>query len=234
MGMTAKLAIADFAATAKDMDMVFEFFRETDRRFSPFIADSELCALNRGATAMSAPMREVLDLAEESRQAMKGYFNIRRPDGMVDTSGLVKGWAIRGGAKILKERGHENFAVEIGGDIQTSGVMEDGGDWKVGIRSPFADAVVKILYPRGGGVATSGSYHQGTHIYDPHGGVPEGVVSLTVIADDILAADIAATAAFAMGKDGIYFLEKEPGLEAYAIDAMGRAKMTSGLAQYLS
>jgi thiamine biosynthesis lipoprotein len=217
------------------LDAVFDFFTDTDRRFSTFIADSELCRLNRGEVgAPSDEMREILALAEESRKETKGYFDIRRPDGLVDTSGIVKGWAIRGGARLLKQRGHENFAVEIGGDIQTSGTKEDGSDWRVGIRNPFADEVVKILYPRGGGVATSGSYAQGAHIYDPHGGTPEGIVSLTVIAADILKADIAATAAFAMGREGIYFLEKQPGLEGYAIDASGNAKMTSGISRYLS
>ncbi len=160
MGMTARVAIAGDGADARDLEAVFDFFAEADRRFSPFIADSELCRLNRGE-APSAAMLEILALAEESRAATKGYFDIRRPDGRIDTSGIVKGWAIKEGARLLRERGHENFAVEIGGDIQTSGVKEDGSDWLVGIRSPFGDEVVKILYPRGGGVATSGSYHQG-------------------------------------------------------------------------
>jgi thiamine biosynthesis lipoprotein len=60
------------------------------------------------------------------------------------------------------------------------------------------------------------------------------VVSLTVIGPDILDADICATAAFAMGREGIYFIERRPGLEAYAIDAAGKARMTSGLKRYLS
>jgi thiamine biosynthesis lipoprotein len=239
MGMTAMAAVAEAGARAADLDSVFNFFVETDLRFSPFKPDSELCRLNRGAVkAPSEEMREILALAEQKRLATGGYFDIRRPDGRCDTSGIVKGWAIAEGARLLAERGYRNFAVEIGGDIQTSGVKEDGSDWRVGVRSPFAGEVVKILYPRGGGVATSGSYHQGAHIYDPHGGAPDdgdrAVVSLTVIGPDILDADICATAAFAMGREGIYFIERRAGLEAYAIDAAGKARMTSGLKRYLS
>ena len=37
--------------------------------------------------------------------------------------------------------------------------------------------------------------------------MPEGLVSLTVIGPDILEADIAATAGFAMERDGIYFID---------------------------
>ncbi|HWC62417.1 MAG TPA: hypothetical protein VG501_02265, partial [Rhizomicrobium sp.] len=49
MGMTARVAIADDAARQADLDAVFDFFAETDRRFSPFKEESELCRLNRGA-----------------------------------------------------------------------------------------------------------------------------------------------------------------------------------------
>jgi FAD:protein FMN transferase len=236
MAMTARVAIADAAAGLGDIDSVFELFAAADRRFSPFRHDSELCRLNRGECGpLSAEMREILALAEKSRGETGGYFDIRRPDGSLDTCGIVKGWAIAKGAQLLSERGFRNFAVEIGGDIQTSGHNKSGSDWRVGIRNPFrADEVVKVLFPRGGGVATSGSYHQGAHIYDPHGDQPDGLVSLTVIASDILEADIAATAAFAMGREGIYFLERSAGFEGYAIDAAGRGRMTSGLTRYLS
>jgi thiamine biosynthesis lipoprotein len=239
MGMTARVAIMDDAARRDDLDAVFDFFAETDRRFSPFKAESELCRLNRGEVdEPSAEMQEILALSEKSRAETGGYFDIRRPDGLIDTSGIVKGWAIAMGARLLRARGHRDFAVEIGGDIQTSGKSRQGLDWQVGIRSPFADAVVKILYPRGGAVATSGSYHQGRHIYDPHGGAngdkTGGFVSMTVIGDDIMEADIRATAAFAMGGPGIQFIERSDGFEAYAIDASGIATMTSGLKRYLS
>jgi thiamine biosynthesis lipoprotein len=236
MGMTARVAIAEPCARPEDVDAVFDFFAATDRRFSPFKHDSELCRLNRGELgAPSGEMREILALSEQSRAQTDGYFDIRRPDGALDTCGIVKGWAINKGARLLSERGYRNFAVEIGGDIQTCGRNQMGGDWRVGIRNPFsAGEVVKILYPRGGGVATSGSYHQGAHIYDPHGGTPDGLVSLTVIGPNILEADIAATAAFAMGREGIYFIERAPGFEGYAIDAKGTARMTSGLARHLS
>jgi thiamine biosynthesis lipoprotein len=54
-----------------------------------------------------------------------------------------------------------------------------------------------------------------------------------VIGPDVLEADIYATAGFAMGRKGIHFIERMPGLEAYEIDALGMARMTSGLKAYL-
>jgi thiamine biosynthesis lipoprotein len=224
-------------AAQKDIDAVFSYFASVDRRFSTYKEDSEISRLNRGNTAKrSREMQEILRLAEKTHRESGGYFDIRRPDGRIDPSGVVKGWAILNAAKMLRERGIENFFIDAGGDIQSQGVNAEGKEWTVGIRSPFAhDEIVKVLVPRGAGVATSGSYLRGNHIYDPVAGKPlEEIVSLTVIGPDILEADRFATAAFAMGRRGIAFVESTPLLEGYAIDRDGVATMTSGFEAYVA
>jgi thiamine biosynthesis lipoprotein len=82
----------------------------------------------------------------------------------------------------------------------------------------------------GSGVATSGTYIRGQHIYNPHHPQKtiDDVVSLTVVGPDIYEADRFATAAFAMGREGIIYIEKLPGFEGYMIDTAGLATMTSG------
>ena len=123
--------------------------------------------------------------------------------------------------------------VNAGGDSASSGVNAKGEAWSVGIRNPFKrEEIVKVLYPHGRGVATSGSYIRGAHIYNPHAPEEElrDITSLTVVGPDVLEADRYATAAFAMGRNGIAFIERQPGLEGYAIDANGIATMTSGFA----
>jgi len=160
-----------------------------------------------------------------------GYFDIRRPDGRVDPSGLVKGWAIRNAARLIETAGFRNYCVEAGGDLQCRGYNEQGQRWRVGIRNPFeATQIVKVLAPGDCGVATSGAYVRGRHIYDPHtaGPATDATASITVVGPDIYEADRFATAAFAMGTDGIAFIESMPGLEGYAIDREGVATMTSG------
>ena len=86
----------------------------------------------------------------------------------------------------------------------------------------------------GKGIATSGSYLRGQHIYNPH--LPEKklteIVSFTVIGENILEADRFATAAFAMGKEGINFIEQLPHFEGYAIDSNGMATFTSNFELY--
>ena len=80
-----------------------------------------------------------------------------------------------------------------------------------------------------------GTYIRGLHIYNPKTGAPaDDIISLTVVGKDICDVDLIATAAFAMGQDGIRFVENTPGFEGYAIDKEGTATMTSGFQRYVS
>ena len=239
MGMPITVDVVQ-ADTADVVDEVFAYFDRIDRRFSPFRSDSEITAINRARLSVrdrSPEMREVLDLAEETKRETGGFFDIRKPDGSLDPSGIVKGWAIRNAATIIAASGFHDFFVEAGGDIQSSGRNAAGKPWSVGIRNPFqADEIIKVVYPRNRGIATSGTYARGQHIYDPHypGRPIDDIVSLTVIGPDVLEADRFATAAFAMGREGVLFIETMPGLEGYLVDTDGRATLTSGLETYCS
>jgi thiamine biosynthesis lipoprotein len=184
---------------------------------------------------VSNEMRTVLALADRTKRETDGYFDIRQSDGTLDPSGIVKGWAILNVASMIANAGVRNFFVDAGGDIQSRGVNEDGEDWTVGIRNPFNESeIIKAVKPRGAGIATSGNYVRGHHIYDPHhaGKAITGIVSLTVIGSNVLEADRFATAAFAMGRAAIHFIEMCPDLEGYLVDATGIAIETSGFGAY--
>ena len=232
MGMPITIEVVG-ATDGELIGRAFDYLAAVDRRFSTYKPDSEISAINEGRCAKdgrSEEMAEVFALAETTRWETRGFFDIRRPDGSIDPSGIVKGWAIRNAARLLAAAGAEDFFVDAGGDVQSKGHNADGGEWRAGIRDPFhPDRIVKTVYPRGRGIATSGTYVRGQHIYDPHdAGRPiDEIVSLTVIGADVLEADRFATAAFAMGTGGIGFIESQPGLEGYLIDAGGMATMTS-------
>jgi thiamine biosynthesis lipoprotein len=241
MGMPVQLEIPDTRVTQEDYDVVFEYFIAIDERFSTYKEGSEISKINRGEiteSEYSDEMKEVLVLAKETEKATNEYFNIHTPSGLIDPSGLVKGWAIQNAAELLRARGMSNFYLDVGGDIQTSGVDGEGNEWSIGIRNPLNTAdrneIVKVVYPHGKGVATSGSYVRGPHIYNPHAvsEQPHEYVSLTVIGPNVFEADRYATPAFAMGKKGMHFLEELPDFEAYAIDATGMAEYTSGFEAY--
>lgn len=237
MGMPITVDVVD-AADESILDAVYAYFESVDRRFSTYKSDSEIEAINRAGVAeadYSEEMREVLAFAEQTKRQTNGYFDIRRADGSLDPSGIVKGWAIRNAARLIACSGARDFFIDAGGDIQSSGRNAAGKPWSVGIRNPFNEVeIIKVVYPKGNGVATSGTYVRGQHIYNPHApGRPIlNIVSLTVVGPDVFEADRFATAAFAMGKEGIQFIEQMPELEGYVVDSAGRATLTSGFGDY--
>lgn len=237
MGMPITVEILDAGATEADIEKVFASFRAIDETFSTYKEQSEISKINRGelsGDAYSEAMKTILALSEQTRQETRGYFDIRH-DGMLDPSGIVKGWAILQAARMLKAAGFVNFFIDAGGDIQVAGTKQ-GHPWRVGIRNPFnRNEHVKVLALTDKGIATSGTAIRGQHIYNPHQPqMPiEEIVSLTVIGPDVYEADRFATAAFAMGKRGIYFIEQLSGFEGYMIDASARATFTSGFERYV-
>ncbi len=238
MGMPISIEIADASATRDALQKIFAYFTHVDEKFSPYKDASEVMRINGGEIAekdYSAEMREVLALAEKTKIDTAGYFDIKKPGGSIDPSGIVKGWAILKAYEQLTDMGYKNFYVDAGGDIQSQGKNKKGEEWSVGIRNPFnSKEIVKIVHPRSAGVATSGSYIRGQHIYNPFAPKEElhEIVSLTVVGPNVLEADRFATGAFAMGREGIHFIEQLSGFEGYAIDSKGIATLTSGFEAY--
>lgn len=238
MGMPVTVEIIDPRATEAIFNEVYDYFSHIDETFSTYKPTSEIEAINRGELALadaSAEMQIVFAMCEETKRETGGYFDIKTPQGTYDPSGLVKGWAIWNAAKLLEKKGFENFYVDAGGDIQPHGRNAGGDKWAVGIKNPFAQHEnIKVVYVSAEGVATSGTYIRGRHIYDPHGGgnPVDDIVSLTVIGPNIHDADRFATAAFAMGAEGIKFIEALRGYEGYIIDRNKVATMTTGFEAY--
>jgi len=237
MGMPITVEVVDPGVTEADIEKVFAYFRAVDDTFSTYKEHSEIAKINRGELgeeAYSDDMKTILAVSEQTRQETRGYFDIRH-NGILDPSGIVKGWAILQAAHLLKDGGLTNFYIDAGGDIQVAG-NKDGEPWRIGIRNPFnRKEIVKVLVVTDKGVATSGTAIRGQHIYDPHNPDTslQDVVSLTVIGPNVLEADRFATAAFAMGKRGIFFIQQLPGFEGYMIDASARATFTSGFERYV-
>lgn len=237
MGMPIAVELLDPEATSADVEQVFAFFGAIDEVFSTYKEGSEISRINRGELLVQdacARVKTILRLSEQTRQQTHGYFDIRCEAG-IDPSGIVKGWAIRRAARLLRRRGLRNFSLDAGGDIQLAG-KKQGRPWRVGIRNPFKRTeYVKVLALTERGIATSGSAIRGQHIYNPHDPrTPiDDIVSLTVIGPNIYEADRFATAAFAMGRQGIVFIEELAGCEGYLIDARARATFTSGFERYV-
>ncbi len=237
MGMPISVEITD-AQTNQPFDKVFAYFKEIDNRYSTYKPGSEISRINTGLTKdqWSAETVAVLQLCEETKRLSDGYFDISK-HGYIDPSGLVKGWAINNAADMLKTMGYSNFYIEAGGDIQVAGSNGYGRRWRVGIRNPFnISQIIKIIEVTDVGIATSGTYIRGEHIYNPKDGYshPSGIKSLTVIAPNVYEADRFATSAFAMGRSGMNFIRALPSFEGYLIDEARMATYTEGFERYVA
>ena len=239
MGTVITIEIADSGADLGAMEKAFSYFRYVDEKFSPFKEESEITKINQGKIAeedWSEDMKEIFKLAEITKIETDGFFDIMADDGRINPSGIVKGWSIHNAARILLDLRYKNFYVNAGGDIEAYGKNSREEPWSVGIKNPFnQEQIVKVLRLKNAGIATSGTYIRGQHIYNPfkRGEPITEIASLTVIGPNAYEADRFATACFAMGRDGIFFIEKLKGFEGYMIDKNGRSTYTSNFQKYI-
>lgn len=238
MDMPVIVEVIDSQVTENIFEEVFNYFTYIDNTFSPFKKTSELTKINQGRLQKndwSQDMKMVLKLCEQTKNETMGFFSIEK-DRQFDPLGLVKGWAINNVADILKTKGFKNFYIEAGGDIQVYGKNKENKFWRIGIQNPFnLKQNIKIITLNNQGIATSGTYLRGQHIRNPFmtGKKINDITSLTVIGPNIYDADRFATAAFAMGKKGINFIENLKGCAGYMIDNKSIATFTSNFNSYV-
>jgi len=153
---------------------------------------------------------------------------------MLDCSAIAKGYGTDVVARLLRSKGIQNFMVEIGGEIVTSGVNAEGQPWRVGISKPVEDpmgtdnGVQSIVKVTDKAMATSGNYRnfyykdgkRYAHTIDPKTGYPvqHSILSATVFAKSCAVADAYATSFMVMGMEKAkQLLEHHPELMAYLI-----------------
>jgi thiamine biosynthesis lipoprotein len=231
MGMPIVVDVRD-ADDPAAAEPLFDWFREVDRRFSTYVAESEVSRLGRGELALDEAhpdVRAILGRCEDLRAETNGFFDVRAA-GELDPSGLVKGWSVDRAAAIADDLGWRNYAINAGGDIRLRGGALPAPCWRVGIQHPRErKQVVAVVSGSRLAVATSGAYARGQHVLDPHTRrPPEGVLSVTITGPDLATADAYATAAFAMGVSGPAWTARLPGYEALTLLADGRSLRTPG------
>ncbi|MFA5143866.1 MAG: FAD:protein FMN transferase [Candidatus Omnitrophota bacterium] len=136
-------------------------------------------------------------------------------DGMaLDLGGIAKGYATGRAVAVLKANGIKAALAGSGGDIYCLGMRSENEMWKVGIQHPRDDKkLFAALRLKNQAIDTSGDYEKFfmlggkkySHIIDPRTGWPvdNGVVSVTVVSDDPVAADAFATALCVSGADAL-------------------------------
>ncbi|HEY4151927.1 MAG TPA: FAD:protein FMN transferase, partial [Pseudolysinimonas sp.] len=186
----------EWASAPAELIAVQSIFGAADRRFSLYRPDSELRRVADGDLELldaSAELREVYATALGWRGETGGAFTPHRPDGAIDLNGIVKAWAMAGADRALGDR---DWCLNVGGDVLVSGRDQFGRSWVVGIVDPADRAGLLTAVPLVGtrrAAATSGSAERGDHIWTRGREVAE-FVQVTVLADDIVTADVLATA----------------------------------------
>jgi len=183
----------------------------------------------RVAAALSSVGFEKVEIHLEEGALVK-----RDPTVTLDLSSIAKGFGVDVVADVLRQRGFDDFLVEIGGEVLASGSRRDGGPWRVGINRPDPGAnpreVYRVVPLVDRALATSGDYRnyvmdggvRRSHVIDPRTGQPvaNGVVSASVLAPSCILADGLATAVMVMGPErGLALLESLDGVEGLIVVA---------------
>ena len=180
-------------------------FDALNDRFSLYREASEISTIARGElllTHSSERMRAAYAQALLWREATHGAFTPHRPDGVLDLSGTIKAVALTEAAQALTELGFDTFSLNAGGDIVTHGVPKEGA-WITGIVDPENRTQLLStvrLTPAFPAMATSGSAERGDHIWSRPGATKD-FLQATVIAHDIVTADVLATAIISGGQE---------------------------------
>jgi thiamine biosynthesis lipoprotein len=161
------------------------------------------------------------------------------PGMRIDLGGFAKGHAVDNAAALLRQRGIGHAMVSAGGDSRIIGDRR-GRPWSVAIRDPRrAGEAVAVLPLEDVSISTSGDYERyfddGAervhHLIDPATGrSPQGVHSVTVLADDGLRCEALSKAVFVMGPErGLALIDGLPGVDAVVVDAAGALHASANL-----
>ncbi len=232
MGTVFSIDIRDEGIWSDAIGDVVAWLHHVDEVFSTYRPDSVISRLARGetTTADAGPeVRAVLHACEQLAGTTRGAFTVT-PDGRLDPSGYVKGWAIDRAAQLLSDAGVVNGAINGGGDMQLLGGAAPDRPWRVGIADP-ADhqRVLTVVEGRDLAVATSGTAERGGHITDPTTGAPAHTLrAVTVTGPRLAEVDAYATAAFVLGAEALAWVAGLDGYEAMTVAADGSTARTEG------
>ncbi len=176
----------------------------------------------------------------------------QHPKVELDFSAIAKGYGADQAGALLEAMGIKNYLVEIGGEVVTKGVNDEGKPWVIGVNTPKEDAAINDFQAyvalSGKGMATSGNYRnyyevngqKFSHTINPKTGLPErsSLLSATIIANNCSTADAYATACMVGGLEkAMEWINNDNSLEGYFIfaDKSGNLqyKSTEGFNQYL-
>ena len=213
--------------------MAMDIIEDANQRFSTYIETSELNQINRGELKIeqaSSIQKEIWQQARDWKEKTAGFFDAESPDGSIDPSGIVKTWAAQNAANFLHANGYREFTLNAGGDVLLSENLSSQLLSRIGLsnlqsissENAFINMVIDLTDSNLRAVATSGSSERGEHIWRKD----TSFVQATVIASDLVTADVWATALISGGDEALKILPKE--IVAMVVTNHGEIKTTAG------
>lgn len=174
----------------------------------------------------------------------------------LDFNAIAQGLAVDKLAEFIESKGHENYYVEIGGELIVKGKNRSGENWKIGIDVPKEQTkqdgvrqLESVLSLSNKAIATSGNYRKFyekdgkkyAHSLDPRTGYPvdHSLLSATVISNKCSTSDAYATVFMVLGLEkSKLFLEQHPelNLDVYLLYDLGKGKIgrfkSAGMEKY--
>ena len=212
-------------------------FDETSGRFDPTIG-AVVNAWDFGPEEKieqldSVKIKNLMQSVGLNKVSVEG-FQIKKPSATkIDFNAIAKGYGVDQIGYFLESNSVSNFLVEIGGEIVCKGINSSKGTpWKIGIQNPNIESDIPFLNSvelNNKAMATSGTYRKYkidengrryTHIIDAKTGYPSrsNILSISVIAENCMAADAYATALQTMNLEELSnFLSNHPELKVYII-----------------
>lgn len=141
----------------------------------------------------------------------------------MDFGGFAKGWAAH--QTMLRLQSFAPVLVDSGGDIAISAPLVDGSAWPIGVADPTnKENNLELLMIPDGGVATSGRDYRKWftnnrwqhHLIDTRTNQPAetDVLTATVIADDLMIAEMNAKMGVILGsEEGVSWLKEQSGVD---------------------
>ncbi|MDO6758639.1 FAD:protein FMN transferase [Tamlana sp. 2_MG-2023] len=212
-------------------------YEETDGAFDPTIG----AVVNAWDFGPKGEIKELDTLKIDWLMRSVGLKQVTRLDKKIvkpkgtflDFNAIAKGYGVDMIGEYLESRNVNDYLVEIGGEIRTSGInAEKEHGWKVGIESPNFEgehSILDVVELMDEAMATSGTYRKFkidkegkryAHIIDPKTGFPSrtNLLSISVIHENCMTADAYATAFKAMGLEKVKnFAKDHPELKVYLI-----------------
>ncbi|MBQ9393951.1 MAG: FAD:protein FMN transferase [Proteobacteria bacterium] len=220
------------------------FYRDTNGAFDITVKpllDLMQKSAEQGRQPTESEISDILPRIGADRLQFRNS-SLELAEGMAITfDGAAPGFIADRMANVLRTRGIENFLVNAGGEIRTSGHPKNADAWRVAIQDPAKNGNYPgFLAMNNMAVSTSGNYEISFggdfhHIVNARTGHSPNLASVTVTAPTALEADILSTALFVMSPaEAIAYVNQHPQYACLIIDNDGNRTVSPSMKSILS